>query len=200
MSAEALIRRRLLESSTLLEKASTLVPEIRAAVDLVVTAYRNGKKVVLFGNGGSASDAQHIAAELVGKFRFERPSLPALVLGSNPAALTAMANDFSYDSVFERAITGLVETGDVVIALSTSGNSPNVLNGAIAARRKGARVIGLCGLKGRLAGLCDLVLAVPSTDTPRIQEVHLTLGHILCELVEEELYGDHAKAPGRGFP
>ena len=194
------IRRILQETSSLVESVTSISSDVAKAVELIVNAYRMRKKVVLFGNGGSASDAEHIAGELVGKFRFDRPSLPAIALVSNPAALTAIANDFSYDHVFERAVDGSVDEGDIVFAISTSGESTNVVNGALAARRKGATVIGFCGSKGRLASLCDLALVVPSADTPRVQEVHIMLGHIICELVEEELFGGTSKRASRHLP
>lgn len=193
--------RELLEASTALHRASAvLVPQAAAVAATIADAYRRGRKVVLFGNGGSAADAQHIAGELVGKFRFVRPSLPAIALTTNTSTLTAVANDFSYEVVFERAVEGIVQEGDVVVGLSTSGESPNVVRGIEAAKRKGATTVAFCGSTGRLAGLCDLALAVPSTDTPRIQEVHITLGHIICELVEEELFGSGGAKTGRGVP
>ncbi len=191
----------LLSASEALHGASaSLIPQVVRVADLIVQAYRHKGKVVLFGNGGSAADAQHIAGELVGKFRFDRPSLPAVALSTNTSALTAIANDFSYDVVFERAVDGLVHEGDVVIGLSTSGESPSVIRGIEAAKRKGARTVAFCGAKGRLAKLCDVALAVPSTDTPRIQEVHITLGHIVCELVEEELFGPAGPKASRRLP
>ncbi len=177
------------EFSRLGQEAKALIPAALRAADMIVEAYRNEGKVVLFGNGGSATDAQHIAGELMGRFRFDRPPLAAIALPANIAFITAVANDLSYERVFERGVEGLVRRGDIVIALSTSGESPNVLKGVKAAHKKGAKVIGFCGVGGSLAGLCDVALSVPSADTPRIQEVHLALGHIVCELVEEELFG-----------
>ncbi len=180
--------------------SADLIPTTVEIAERVVEAFRRGRKLVLFGNGGSAADAQHIAGEFVGKFRFDRPCLPAIALTTNTSTLTAIANDFTYDAVFERAVEGLVEAGDVVIGLSTSGESANVVRGIVTAKRKGAVTVALTGAKGRLAELADLALAVPSADTPRIQEVHITLGHIIAELVEEELFGEGAAKPGGGVP
>ena len=191
----------LLETSTELHRASAgLVPPVVAAAKLLEEADRGGKKLRLFGNGGSAADAQHIAGELVGKFRFVRPSLPAIALTTNPSTLTAIANDLSYEDVFARAVEGLAVPGDVVFALSTSGESANVIRGVEAAKRKGARTVAFCGSRGRLAGLCDIALAVPSTDTPRIQEVHITMVHIICALVEEALFGAASQGKGGRVP
>ena len=200
MNKLAEIRKRLHDSSNLIERTIPLGRDVARTADVIAQAYRNGRKVVLFGNGGSASEAQHMAAELIGRFRFNRPPLPALALVSNPAVLTAIANDFDYASVFERTVEGLVQEGDVVLAISTGGESVNVIKGALAARKKGATVIGLCGSKGRLASLCDIALAVQSNDTPRVQEVHMTLCHIICEIVEEELFGERSTRKGRSIP
>lgn len=198
VTRSARVRSLIQESASLHLAALPLEGEILRAVDAIVKAYRHGHKVVLFGNGGSAADAQHIAAEFVGKFRFDRPSLPAIALSANTSAVTAIANDFSYDTVFERGVDALVEPGDVAIAISTSGKSPNVLAGAEAAKRRGATTIALCGSGGSLAGRCAIALAVPSSDTPRVQEVHITVGHIICELAEEELFGGKHGRTGRG--
>lgn len=200
MDETARARELLKVSEDLHRTSASLVPQVVQVAGLIADAYRRGGKVVLFGNGGSAADAQHIAGELVGRFRFERPSLPAVALSTNTSSLTAIANDFSYDAVFERAVEGIVQAGDVVIGLSTSGESRNVLRGIEAAKRKGAKTVAFCGSKGRLAALCDVALAVPSTDTPRIQEVHITLGHIVCELVEEELFGAAGGKASRRVP
>ena len=161
--------------------------EIEYMVNLITTAYKAGGKVILFGNGGSAADAQHIAAELVGRFKLDRRPLPAIALTTNTSTLTAVANDCGYEAVFSRQIEALVKKKDVVIGISTSGNSPNVIEAIIMAKLKGAKTIGLTGCNGgKLAEVADLVLAVPSDSTPRIQEAHITIGHIVCELVERE--------------
>jgi D-sedoheptulose 7-phosphate isomerase len=159
--------------------------------DELIKVFNRGNKVVLFGNGGSASDAQHIAAELVGKFYFNRPSLPAITLTGNISALTAIANDLSYAEIFERQVQGLVNKGDAVIGLSTSGNSENVIRGILKAKETGAVTLAFTGSAGKLKELADYTLAIPSTDTPRIQEAHITAGHIICYLIEEALFGDN---------
>ena len=163
---------------------------IARMAEILIRAFRNGGKVLLFGNGGSAADAQHIAAELAGRFRLDRPPLPALALTTNTSALTAIANDYDYMQVFARQVEPLAQPGDVVIGISTSGNSPNVLEGLRAASARGATTIGLTGRHGQtMAHLTDLCLLVPSADTARIQEAHITIGHILCDLVEQALFG-----------
>ena len=162
--------------------------EIEQMVNLIIKAFKEGGKVVLFGNGGSAADAQHIAGELVGRFKLKRQALPAIALTTNTSILTAMANDYGYETVFSRQVEALVNEKDVVIGISTSGNSSSVIEAIRAARIKGAKTIGLTGGSGgRLAEAADVVLTVPSDDTPRIQEAHITIGHIVCELVEREL-------------
>ena len=161
---------------------------IERAAQLLVESLRSGGKLVTFGNGGSASDAQHIAAELVGRYLNERRALPAIALTVNTSTLTAVANDYGYDSVFARQVEALVNPVDVIIALSTSGNSSNVLEGVRQAKRVGAKVIGFSGRSGGLLhGLCDVSIRVPSDETPRIQEAHILIGHVLCELAEKEL-------------
>lgn len=157
--------------------------------ELLVKAFRAGHKVLLFGNGGSAADAQHIAAELSGKLYFDRAPLPAVALTTNTSALTAIANDYSYEDVFARQVSGLAQKGDVAIGISTSGNSPNVLKGIREAKRKGALTIVLTGQGGKLGKAADYTLAVPSKDTARIQETHILAGHLICYLIERELFG-----------
>lgn len=179
-----------LEESAQVKKtiAKTKIGEIEHMVKLIITAYKTGGKVVLFGNGGSAADAQHIACELVGKFALKRQAFPAIALTTNASILTAVANDYGYEAVFSRQIEALVNERDVVIGISTSGNSPNVVEAVKTAKMKGAKTIGLTGGDGgRLAEVADLTLIVPSDITPRIQEAHITIGHIVCELVEKEL-------------
>jgi D-sedoheptulose 7-phosphate isomerase len=182
----------ILEASARLKRdiARTKTREIERMVSLIIASYRAGGKVILFGNGGSAADAQHIAAELVGRFKLERQALPAIALNTNTSTITALANDYSYETVFSHQIEAFATDRDVVIGISTSGESPNVIEAMKTARRKGAKTIGLTGGNGgQLAGVADLVLAVPSDSTPRIQEAHITIGHIVCELVERELAG-----------
>jgi D-sedoheptulose 7-phosphate isomerase len=156
---------------------------------LIADAFSRGNKLLIFGNGGSACDASHIAAEFVNRFKRERPALPAIALNTDMAVLTSIANDYDYSEIFARQMKALAQDDDVVIALSTSGSSPNVLNAIDVAKRKKLKTVALTGAKGdKLASKCDYVFAVPSNDTPRIQETHITLAHILCEMVEEILF------------
>ncbi|QGP92679.1 Phosphoheptose isomerase [Neomoorella glycerini] len=149
-----------------------------------------GGKLLLFGNGGSAADAQHLAAEMVGRFKKERDALPALALTTNTSILTAIGNDYEFESIFERQIAALCRIGDVAIGISTSGNSSNVLRGLKKAKEVGATAVGLLGSGGgKILPLCDIAIVVPSSNTPRIQEAHIFIGHILCELIEELLFG-----------
>ena len=158
--------------------------------NLVATAFREGHKVLLFGNGGSATDAAHIAAEFVGRYHRERAPLPAIALATDIAAITCIANDYGYDELFARQIRAHGQKGDIAIAISTSGNSPNVLKGVEAARAVGLTTIAWTGGSGgKLAGMVDHPFVVPSKVTARIQESHITLGHVLCELVEDHLLG-----------
>lgn len=155
---------------------------------LVNSSLKSGGKILLFGNGGSAADAQHIAAEFVGKYLIERRALPAIALTTNTSSLTAIGNDYGFERVFERQVQALCSEKDVVIGISTSGNSPNVLLGMKAAKKKGAITVGLTGKKGgRLSKSVDLAIRVPSDSTPRIQESHILIGHILSELAETGL-------------
>ncbi len=157
---------------------------------LIATAFREGNKILLFGNGGSATDAAHIAAEFVGRYKRERPPLPAIALATDIAAITCIANDYGYDELFARQVRAHGQKGDIAIAISTSGKSPNVLNGAAAARDCGLTTIAWTGATGgKLVALVDFPFLVPSTVTARIQESHITLGHVLCELVEEQFLG-----------
>lgn len=164
--------------------------EIERIARALVRAFKAGRKVLLFGNGGSAADAQHIAAELEGRFARERRALPCLALTTNTSTLTAVGNDYGYERTFARQVEAYARRGDAVIGLSTSGNSPNVIEGVRAARRAGAVTIGFTNEHGgRLARLVDLCLKVPSRDTQRVQEGHIAVGHILCDLVESSLFG-----------
>jgi D-sedoheptulose 7-phosphate isomerase len=164
-------------------------PALARIAVAMAEAFRNGGKVVLFGNGGSAADAQHVAAELVNRFLMERKSLPALALTTDTSILTAMANDLGFDCVFARQAAALVQPGDVVVGLSTSGNSENVLQGLRAARECGATTVGLTGRDSRkLKDVADICFCVPSDNTPRIQEAHITVLHAICEVVERELF------------
>jgi len=165
-----------------------LAPLVQEAATLVVATLSQGGKLMLCGNGGSAADSQHIAAELTGRFLEDRPPIAAVALSTDTSALTCIANDYGFDEVFSRQVTGLGRKGDCLIAISTSGNSRNVLRAAEAARAAGIRVIGLLGRDGgAVRPLCDLAIVVPSTTTARIQEAHIFIGHALCALVEEAL-------------
>ncbi len=157
--------------------------------NLLAETFNKGGKLLLFGNGGSASDASHIAAEFVNRFKKERPAFPAIALNTDVAVLTSIANDYDYSDIFVRQLKAIAQDGDVVIAISTSGSSPNVIKAVDAARIKKLRTIAFTGAKGdKLASICDYIFAVPSTNTPRIQETHITLGHVLCQMVEEILF------------
>jgi D-sedoheptulose 7-phosphate isomerase len=164
--------------------AGTLV----AAAEMNAEALRSGHKVLFFGNGGSAADAQHLAAEFVTRFRIERPPLAALALTTDTSILTSIGNDYSFDDVFAKQVLALGCAGDVACGINTSGNSPNVVKAARAARGRGLRTLGMTGRGGALAECCELVLEVDSPVTARIQESHITFGHILCELVDRILF------------
>lgn len=165
--------------------ARDCLPFIQQGAELIIAALTSGKKVLLCGNGGSAADAQHIASEFVGRFEKERRSFPAIALTTDTSSLTAIGNDYGFEQLFARQVEGLASQGDVLVAISTSGNSPNVLAAVMAARHLGCRTIGLTGANGkRLASLCDLAVMVPSPRTARIQEAHITIGHLWCELVD----------------
>jgi len=172
----------------LTELAASQRAQIVRAADLMASAIRAGRKIIWFGNGGSATQSQHMAAEFVGRFSKERRSLPSLSLTENMASVTAIANDYQYELIFARQLEGLGQSGDVAIGLSTSGASRNVLAGLRKARELGMVVLGLTGSVGTaMQSLCDVCLAVPSTNTARIQEAHLAIGHVLCALVEDAL-------------
>ncbi len=168
------------------ENAEKIVDVVR----LIAQAFREGKKVILFGNGGSATDASHIAAEFVNRFLMERPPLPAIALNTDAAVLTSISNDYDYAQVFSKQLTALGHEGDIVIAISTSGNSPNVLKAVQVAKKNGMKTIALTGgTGGKLAPMVDYSFIVATKHTPRIQETHSTLGHTICEMVDEELFG-----------
>ncbi|MEJ2689750.1 MAG: D-sedoheptulose 7-phosphate isomerase [Deltaproteobacteria bacterium] len=161
-----------------------------AVVDLLVSAFSNGNKVLIFGNGGSAADAQHLAAEFVNRFLIDRPPLAAVALTTDSSVLTSIGNDFSFDDIFAKQVIALGREGDVAIGISTSGNSTNVVLGIEAAVRQGMKTVALTGESGgRLADIVDILLAVPSRKTPVIQEVHLWIEHLVCQLVDEVLFG-----------
>jgi len=182
------VGRQIEDSIALKRELMTQIESIINIADLLVQAFRRGNKVILFGNGGSAADAQHIAGELTGRFYFNRDPLPAIALTTNTSSLTAIANDHGYEMVFARQLKALAREGDVAIGISTSGNSPNVIAAIEEAIRRGAITVAFIGQGGRLSEVADHIISVPSTDTPRIQEVHITVGHIVCSLVENALF------------
>jgi len=189
-----LIKRRIQKSIEVKANLMDNIAIIDEIARLIIEAYRSGKKAVLFGNGGSAADAQHIAAELAGKYYMDRKPLPAEALTVNTSTLTAIGNDYGFEQVFARQLEGLGNPGDIAIGISTSGNSPNVIEGIRAAKRKGMITIGLTGADGgQLKNEVDYCICVPSQDTPRIQEVHILIGHIWCELIERALFGDETQ-------
>jgi D-sedoheptulose 7-phosphate isomerase len=162
------------------------LPEIQRAGEMLCNTLSDSKKILICGNGGSAADAQHIAAELVGRYEKQRQSWPAIALTTDTSALTALSNDFGYEEVFSRQVAGLANAGDLLIAISTSGKSANVLRAAEKARELGCHVVGLAGENGEpLASLCDVLVAIPSTRTSRVQEAHITIGHLWCEMVDQ---------------
>lgn len=184
----ALLRSGLDEHLDVFRRLTPLAPVIQQAGDLIAAALAQGGKLLLCGNGGSASDSQHIAAELTGRFLKDRRPLAAVSLTTDTSALTSIANDYSFDEVFSRQVMGLGRKGDCLLAISTSGNSRNVLRAAEVARAAGIRVIGLLGRDGgALRALCDVAIIVQSTTTARVQEAHIFIGHTLCAIVEEAL-------------
>ena len=182
------ITNKFIQSIDIIKKSSSLSSEINNSVHLIINSIKNGNKLFLFGNGGSAADAQHIAAELIGRFKLERKSFPAIALTTDTSILTSLGNDYSYDVVFSRQCESLVEDGDVVIGISTSGNSKNVELGLIAAKQRGAKTIGLLGNNGGIIkSISDISIIVDSNDTANIQESHRVIYHIICDLVEKQL-------------
>jgi len=168
-----------------------LLNKIEDVAKQCVTLYQGDKKTILAGNGGSAADAQHIAAELVGRYGFDRPSIPSLALTTDTSNLTAIGNDYGYDQVFSRQLEGMGQKGDIFIGISTSGNSLNIIKAFHSARAKGITTVALTGRDGgEMAQLADIALVVPSNSTPRIQESHILIGHILCDIIEKEIFAD----------
>lgn len=176
-------KQNILKDTALME---TIAQVGRECVEL----YRKGKKTLLAGNGGSAADAQHIAAELVGRYGFDRPSIPSIALTTDTSNLTAIGNDYGYDKVFSRQMEGMGSEGDLFIGISTSGNSVNIINAITAAKAKGVKTVALVGRDGgEMARIADFAIIVPSNDTPRIQESHILIGHMICDIIEKELFG-----------
>jgi len=184
ISASIETKQKILNDEALLE---TIQKTAEACVDV----YRQGKKTILAGNGGSAADAQHIAAELVGRYGFDRPSIPSLALTTDTSNLTAIGNDYGYDRVFSRQLEGMGVEGDLFFGISTSGNSQNIVNAFESAKAKGITTVALVGRDGgKMATMADIAIIVPSNATPRIQESHILIGHIICDVIEKELFGD----------
>lgn len=188
LEASIQTKQQLLEDEDFLQVVSTVV-------DVAVKALNDGNRIYFCGNGGSAADAQHLAAEFSGRFYINRKALPAEALHCNTSYLTAVANDYSYDAVYSRLVEGICQKGDVLVGLSTSGNSANIVKAFESARTMGVITVGFTGLSGGvMKGLSDYLINIPSTDTPRIQESHITIGHIVCQLVEEKLFGPTTSA------
>lgn len=177
------VKNQMLENENYIELIITISNNI-------IDAYKNNKKILLCGNGGSAADAQHIAAELVSRFKLERKGLPAIALTTNTSVLTAIGNDYNYDCIFEKQVEAFGQEGDILIAISTSGNSNSIIQSIIKAKDLGLKTISFLGKNG---GTCkdyaDINFIVPSDDTPRIQEAHIMIGHIICDIVEKSLFG-----------
>lgn len=169
---------------------NSIATQIETAAKICVKSLQNSGKILIMGNGGSASDSQHIAAELVGRYKIERSGLPAIALTTDTSAITAIANDYGFLHVFDRQVKALAQKGDVVIGISTGGTSANVVNALMSANEIGCKTIGLSGKNGgEFIKICDVNLLADSHDTPRIQEMHILIGHILCHLIEQELEG-----------
>lgn len=172
----------------------SLLSQICKISSVIIEAYRKKNKVILFGNGGSAADAQHVAGELVNRLQMEREALPAIALTTDSSVLTSIANDYDYSRIFARQMEAFAKEGDVAIGISTSGSSPNVIEAIKVAKEKGAKTVGFTGSKGgKLAELVDFVISVPSDEAPRVQESHITIFHIICCLVERELFGNGSR-------
>ena len=168
---------------------SDLLLAVEEAGNISVAALRNNKKIMFAGNGGSAADAQHLAAELVSRLNYDRPGLAGIALTTDTSALTAIGNDYGFDYIFARQIEAIGQEGDVFFALSTSGNSPNILSAIEAARKKNIKIVGMSGESGgKMVQLCDIIIKIPSHKTPHIQECHIMLGHIICQIIEDSIF------------
>jgi D-sedoheptulose 7-phosphate isomerase len=191
------IRESIATKESLLRSAGTVATIVRVS-EILIDSLQAGKKVLLFGNGGSAGDAQHIAAEFVGRFAFDRPALPALALSVNTSCLTAIGNDYGFDLVFSRQIEALGHRGDVAIGISTSGNSPNVLRALSVGKKTGLHTVAFTGCGGgELKDAVDHCICVPSNETPRIQECHILIGHVIAQLVEQTIFHEQSALLGR---
>ena len=185
---EKQIRKRFEESQKVIKKSQNLTLKIDKSVNIILSSLREGGKIIIFGNGGSAADAQHMSAEFIGRFILERKSIPSLALTTDSSILTSIGNDYKFEDIFSRQCESLVNENDIVIAISTSGNSPNIIKAVKTCIKKNAKIIALTGNDGgKLKNLCNILLNIPSKETPRIQEGHRTIIHIICELVEKEI-------------
>ena len=188
------VARSLKEGAELrLKMAETISTGIAEAAEAIAEAFKAGRKLLLFGNGGSAADAQHIAAEFMNRFLIERPPLPAIALTTDTSVLTSIANDYAFDEIFSKQVKALGKKGDVALGITTSGSSGNVLKALRAAKKLGMITIALTGEGGKAASLADIPLQIPSRSTPRIQEAHIAVGHILCDLTDTLLFKDVGK-------
>ena len=186
---KSIIENEFAEHLKVAQKLSSLTDQVEVAAQLCIDSLQNGGKILIFGNGGSAADAQHIAAEMVGRYKVERKGLPAIALTTDTSALTSIGNDYGYDRVFDRQVEALANKVDVVIGISTGGSSGNVISGLQTAKELGCRLIGFSGRDGgEMNTLCDVNLVVPAEGTPRIQEMHIVIGHTICHLIEQEFY------------
>lgn len=186
---QSIIKQEFIEHTKVIQNTiEEIIPQIEAAVQICVNSLKKNGKILIFGNGGSASDAQHIAAELVGRYKTERNGIPAIALTTDTSAITSISNDYGFAHVFERQVKALGQKGDIVIGISTGGSSENVVNGITTANKIGCKTIGLSGKDGgKFNLLCDVNLLVKSNDTARIQEMHILIGHTICHLIEIEL-------------
>ena len=184
---KSIIENEFSEHLKVAKNMSTLTSQVEVAARLCIDSLNNGGKILIFGNGGSAADAQHIAAEMVGRYKAERKGLPAIALTTDTSALTSIGNDYGYDRVFDRQVEALANKGDMAIGISTGGSSGNVISALKLAKEMGCRTIGFSGRDGgEMNTLCDVNLVVPAQDTPRIQEMHIVIGHTICHLIDEE--------------
>jgi len=188
MNLDNFIKKNIFSSSEIIKNSVSLSKNIENSILLVIDTIKNGNKIILFGNGGSAADAQHIAAELIGRFKLERQGFPAVSLCTDPSVITSLGNDYSFDIIFSRQCESLVQKNDLVIGISTSGNSKNVENGLKTSKKLGANTIGLLGNNGgQIGGIVDIAITVNSSSTDRIQEAHRTIYHIICDASEQIL-------------
>ena len=184
---KTIIENEFVEHLKVAQNMSSLTDKVELAAQLCIDGLKNGSKILIFGNGGSAADAQHIAAEMVGRYKVERKGLPAIALTTDTSALTSIGNDYGYSHVFDRQVEALANKGDVVIGISTGGSSGNVISALTLANELGCKSIGFSGRDGgEMNIICDINLVVPAEDTPRIQEMHIVIGHVICHLIDLE--------------